>query len=165
MYYSQKNHLFVVSFIASLMSVPAFAQAPKPASIGVVDKDKVVNAYPKALSAAEDLKKGEDRIRKLLEDSNKQYDEAKTAHKPPVEIEGLKARLQTQIDDEVKRLQSKAQTLEGSLEKDIDNAIRAEAASHKVDAVFMKQAVFFGGVDLTDGVMKRLATAGKTSSR
>ena len=128
-----------------------------------VDRDKVVNAYPKAHSAAEELKKSEESIRKLIEDSNKQYEDAKTAKKPPAELEGLQKRLQNQIDGEVKRVQARAQALETSLENEIDTAIKAEAASRHVDVVIMKQAVLTGGTDISDGVIKRLssvATAG-----
>jgi Skp family chaperone for outer membrane proteins len=135
----------------------AFAQA---ATIGLVDKDKVVTSYPKAQQAAEDLKKSEERVHKLIEDSNKQYEEAKNAHKPPAELEGLQRRLQSSIDDEVKKIQAKAQSLEGQLETEIDNAIKAEAAATKCDTVLMKQAVLVGGVDLTPGVVKRLQPAG-----
>ncbi len=138
----------------------AFAQtAVSPKVIGVIDRDKVVTAYSKAQTAADELKRSEEKVQKLVEDANKQYEEAKKANKPPAELEGLQKRLQTQIDDEVKRLQSRVQTLESQLEGEIDSAIKAEAAQHRVDVVIMKQAVLLGGVDLTDGVVKRLSMA------
>src|SRR5262249_42482625 len=104
---------------------------------------------------------------KLIEDSNKQYEESKAAHKPPAELEGLQRRLQNQIDEEVRKVQAKAQGLEGQLEGDIDTAIKAEAAARKVDAVFMKQAVLMGGTDITEGGVKRLAptSASTTASK
>ena len=125
-------------------------------NIGVVDRDKVVTGYSKAQQAAEELKKQEDRVHKLIEESNKQYEESKAAHKPPAELEGLQKRLQNQIDDEVKKVQGRAQVLESQLESEIDSAIKAEADIKKVDAVLMKQAVLIGGTDLTEGVIKRL---------
>jgi Skp family chaperone for outer membrane proteins len=51
------------------------------------------------------------------------------------------------------------------LEKEIDDAIKAEATAAKVDAVFMKQAVLVGGTDLTSGVVKRLASSGTAASK
>jgi Skp family chaperone for outer membrane proteins len=72
-------------------------------------------------------------------------------------LEGLQRRLQTEIDGEVKRLQGNIQTIENQLEGEIDGAIKAEAANHHVDVVLMKQAVLFGGVDITEGVLKRLS--------
>lgn len=136
----------------------ACAQTAAPKVIGTIDRDKVVSSYPKAQQAADELKKGEEKVQKLVENANKQYEEAKKANKPPADLEGLQKRLQTEIDSEVKKLQSTAQGLEGQLEGEIDTAIKAEATSHKVDVVLMKQAVLLGGVDITDGVVKRLAS-------
>jgi len=157
MFYSRGTTAVITSALLALgIASQAMAQATHPISIGIVDKDKVVTSYPKAQQAADELRKAEDKVHKLIEDSNKQYEDAKNAHKPPAELEGLQRRLQTSIDDEVKRIQGKAQTLESQLEQEIDGAIKAEANSRKVDTVLMKQAVLVGGVDLTDGVVKRL---------
>ncbi len=165
MFYSYKSFSLITSSLIALgFATQAMAQAPKQ-SIGIVDKDKVVTSYPKAQQAADQLKKDEEKVHKLIETSNKQYEEAKTAHKPPAELEGLQRRLQGSIDTEVKRIQATAQTLEKDLEKEIDDAIKAEAASSKVDAVFMKQAVLVGGVDLTNGVVKRLASSGAAATK
>ena len=171
MQYSRKVlSLATGAFLASSIAGPVIAQGTnqlKPQTVGLVDRDKVVTSYSKAQLAAEELKKSEEKVHKLIEDSNKQYEDAKNAHKPPAELEGLQRRLQTQIDDEVKKVQSRAQGLESQLEGDIDAAIKTEAASRKVDVVILKQAVLVGGTDLTDGVVKRLtglATAGANKS-
>lgn len=160
-----------IGIISAFLASQAMAQAQTPAratNIGVIDKDKVVISYPRAQQAADEVRKAEEHVRKLMEESNKQYDEAKAAHKPPAELEGLQRRLQAQIDEEAKKLQAKAQSLEGQLENDIDSAIKAEAASKRVDMVLLKQLttrdasvplVLYGGTDLTDGVIKRLVPA------
>lgn len=170
MRYLHKSLVLVTSALSvTLLSLPALAQAPaatpaaKPTlvggggGIGVVDPDKVVKAYPKAEQLAKDLKKEEDRVHKLIEDGNRSLEEAKTARKPPAELEGLQRRLQESIDKEVKTVQARAQSLESQLEGDVQNAIKAEAAARKLDIVLLKPVVFMGGIDLTDAVMKRLA--------
>ncbi len=167
----QKSLVLVTSALSlTLCAFPAFA-ADAPAApaattaakggggIGVVDPDKVVKAYPRAEQLAKDLKKEEDRVHKMIEDGNRQLEEAKTAHKPPAELEGLQRRLQESIDTEVKKVQGRAQSLETQLESDVQNAIKAEAAARKLDIVLLKPVVFMGGIDLTDSVMKRLAAA------
>lgn len=157
---SQKALLLSVSALLSVSVVtPALAQAPAPKVIGVIDRDKVVSGYNKAQTAFDDLKKGEEKVQKLVEGANKQYEDAKKANKSAAELEGLQKRLQTEIDNEVKKLQANIQGIETQLESEIDKAIQAEAASHKVDVVLMKQAVLMGGVDITDGVVKRLAAS------
>ena len=166
----QKSLVLVTSALSLSLSAAYAADAPAaPAAqppaksvgggIGVVDPDKVVKAYPKAEQLAKDLKKEEDRVHKMIEDGNRQLEEAKTAHKPPAELEGLQRRLQESIDTEVKKVQGRAQSLETQLESDVQNAIKAEAAARKLDIVLLKPVVFMGGIDLTDSVMKRLAAA------
>lgn len=146
------------------LATSASAQSAAVAqNVGVVDRDKVVTSYPKAKQAAEELKKSEESVHKLIETSNKKYEEAKTARKPPAELEGLQRRLQKQIDTEVRKVQARAQELEKQLENDIDAAIKTEATSRKVDVVILKQAVLLGGTDLTDGVIKRLNTVASAS--
>lgn len=149
-----------LSTLASVgvLATAAFAQAATPKIVGTIDREKVVNGYPKAQQFGEELKKSEEKVQKLVEDANKKYEEAKKASKSPAELEGLQRNLQSQIDGEVKKLQSTAQGLESQLENEIETAIKAEAASHKIDVVILKQAVLWGGVDITDGVLKRLAT-------
>jgi Skp family chaperone for outer membrane proteins len=163
---NSKKSSWIVSatLAASFAVVPVLAQSPAKMNIGIVDRDKVVTSYPKAQQAAEELKKQEDKVHKLIEESNKQYEESKAAHKPPAELEGLQRRLQNQIDEEVRKVQAKASGLEGQLESEIDSAIKAEATNRKVDAVFMKQAVLMGGTDLTEGVIKRLAPLANAST-
>ena len=167
MLYSQKSIAVITSALVAIgLGTQVLAQGTAPhAAIGVVDRDKVVTAYPKAQQAAEELKKEEDKVHKLIEDSNKQYDDAKNAHKPPAELEGLQRRLQSSIDDQVKKVQARAQALEAQLEGEIDSAIKAEAAAHKVDTVLLKPAVLMGGVDLTEGVVKRLAPVATSTTR
>lgn len=163
---SRKALLLSLSAILSLSAAaPALAQTATPKVIGVIDRDKVVSGYSKAQTAFEDLKKGEEKVQKLVENANKQYEEAKKANKPPAELEGLQRRLQADIDNEVKKLQTSIQGIETQLENEIDGAIKAEAATHKVDVVLMKQAVLLGGIDITDGVLKRLAPAASTAQK
>ena len=77
----------------------------------------------------------------------------------------MQKRLQTKIDDEYKKAQAKAQNLETQLETDIDSAIKAEAASRKLDTVLMKGAVLLGGTDITEGVVKRLGSSASAASK
>lgn len=162
MQYVQKSFavaMGVVVAACAAQALPAQAQnAAKPAStIGVVDREKVITSFTKAQKAADELKRVEDSVRKLLEESNKQYEEAKVAKKPQAEVETLQKKLQSRIVAEYKKAQSQAQSLETTLESDIDAAIKAEADSRKLDTVFMKGAVLLGGTDITDGVVKRLS--------
>lgn len=150
-------------FFAQALALPAFAQD----AIGVVDKVKLYNAYPRLKSAADDIKKDEERIHALIERSNKEFDSAKKLKKPEQELTGLHKRLQGQIDEEFKKFQNKALTMEKQLETELDNAIKAEAKTKNLSAVLDKSAVLLGGTDITDGVAQRLASssAAKTDAQ
>ncbi len=163
MLYSRNVALLVSLLATAGMASSAMAQTA-PKTIGLVDRDKVVTSYPKAQSAVEDIRKAEERFHSLIESSNKQYEDAKTAKKPQADLESLQKRLQSSIDGEQKNLEAKAKGLESQLEKDINGAIEAEAAARKVDLVLLKPAVLVGGVDITDGVMKRLASSAPAKS-
>lgn len=153
---SQKLTALVAgAFVCGALTLaPALAQVK---SVGIIDRDRVVGGYSKAQQAADELKKAEEKVQQLVENANKQYEDAKKANKPQAELEGLQKRLQTSIDNEVKTLQTRMQTLEKQLEGEIDTAIKAEATARNVDVVLMKQAVLLGGTDITDGVVKRLS--------
>lgn len=155
---SQKlTALIAGAFVCGALTIaPALAQLKV---VGIIDRERVVGGYSKAQAAAEELKKAEEKVTKLVDDANKQFEDAKKANKPPAELEGLQRRLQSQIDGEVKQLQARMMTLEKQLEGEIETAIKAEAAARQVDVVLMKQAVLLGGVDITDGVVKRLGGA------
>jgi outer membrane protein len=153
---SKPTILLAGLFFAQALAMPAFAQAQ---SVGVVDKVKLYSAYPRLKSAADEIKKDEERIHKLIENSNKEFDVAKKAKKPEAELNALHKRLQTQIDNEFKTFQSKALNMEKALETELDNAIKAEATAKNVTTVLDKSAVLLGGTDITDGVSKRLAAS------
>lgn len=153
---SKPTILLAGLFFAQALATPAFAQAQ---SVGVVDKVKLYSAYPRLKSAADEIKKDEERIHKLIETSNKQFDEAKKSKKPEAELNALHKRLQTQIDSEFKTFQNKALNMEKALETELDNAIKAEATAKNVTTVLDKSAVLLGGTDITDGVSKRLAAS------
>lgn len=156
--------LGVLVGMAFATSVAANAQtAPTAKVVGIIDRDKVVAHYPKAQAAAEELKSLEDKLNKVIDAANRQYEEGKKANKPQAELDALQKRLQVNIDQEGKVFQARIASLEAELEAAVDGAIKAEAATNKVDVVFLKQAVLFGGVDLTPGVVKRLTASNQTS--
>ena len=136
------------------------ASAQPQGNIGIVYKVKLYSAYPALKTAANEIKSDEERLHKLIERSNKQFEEAKKAKKPQQELTDLHKRLQTEIDGEFQKFQKKALSMEKTLEGQLDDAIRNEAKGRQLDAVFDKSAVLMGGQDITDGVVKRLAAAG-----
>ena len=72
MFYSHKSAAIFTSTILALgFATQAFGQATHAGAVGTVDRDKVITSYPKAQQYADELKKAEDKVHKLIEDSNK----------------------------------------------------------------------------------------------
>lgn len=166
MLYCRRSISLVISCAAVVgLATQAMAQGAKPGVVGVVDRDKVMAGYAKYQQAGQDIQKSEERVHKLIEDSNKEFETAKAQKKPDAELQTLMRRLQSSIDDEVKKVQAKAVTLENQLQADLDAAVKAEADAHKVDTVFIKQIVMFGGVDLTEAVAKRLGASAQAPKK
>lgn len=135
---------------------PALAQG----KIGIVDKVKLYGQYPRLKNAAGEIKQDEERLHKMIERSNKQFETAKKEKKPQADLTALHKKLQTEIDAEFQKFQKKALGMEKQLENELDTAIQAEAKQQQLTAVFDKSAVLMGGVDITEGVAKRLASSG-----
>jgi len=163
MQYVYKQYAVLASVVlAASLAGQAMAQGAK---IGIVDRNKVITSFTKAQQAAQELKGQEDKVRNLLESSNKKYEEAKAAKKTSAELKALQDSLQKQIDTEYKSAQGRAQTLESQLESDIDKAIKDEAASKSLDTVLVKDSVLLGGTDITEGVIKRLPASASAATK
>jgi Skp family chaperone for outer membrane proteins len=167
--YAVLASVILATGLAGQVSAQGAATQPaaiKATTIGLVDKTKVIQSFPKAAAAADELHKAEESVKGMLESSNKQFEDAKAAKKPTAELEALQKKLQTKLDTEYTAAQKRAQALEAQLEKDIDKAIKDEAASRNLDTVLLKETVLLGGVDITDGVVKRLpATASASTAK
>ncbi len=142
----------------------AFAQPAKaqggPQKIGYVDKKRVYEKYPRLQKAATDIKDDEEKLHKLIEKNNKEFQAAQKAKKPQAELTSMHKKLQAQIDEEFKKFQDKAMGMEKDLEKELDDAIKVEAKAKNCDTVLDKSVVMFGGTDITDGVVQRLGSSG-----
>jgi len=163
MQYVYKQYAVVASVVlAASLAGQAMAQGAK---IGIVDRNKVITSFTKAQQAATELKGQEDKVRNLLETSNKKYEEAKAAKKTAAELKALQDNLQKQIDTEYKAAQNRAKTLEDQLESDIDKAIKDEATANSLDTVLIKDSVLLGGTDITAGVIKRLPASASAATK
>jgi len=157
--------LILVGVLTSNVSLAQAANAQGgPQKIGYVDKKRVYEKYPRLQKAATDIKTDEEELHKLIEKNNKEFQAAQKAKKPQPELQTMHKKLQTQIDAEFKKFQDKAMGMEKDLEKELDDAIKAEAKTKNCDTVLDKSVVMFGGTDITDGVVQRLGS-GTTATK
>ena len=145
--------LIVSSVVAaSVLAAPAaFAY-----TIGYVDTAKVLQTYKGAKSAQAQMPKELQQYQAAFVDRQKKIQEAQKAGKSQAELQ----KMTEQFEKELAPLKAKATSLEQRLSKDVKSKIEAKinsiAKNRKVDVVVDKAVVLYGGVDLTNDVIKAL---------
>lgn len=120
--------------------------------IGVVDFDKVVDNYSKVKTVSDEISDKYAEIQRYSLDKEREYKKLST----PLErknFEESTARELSKKQDAYLRLKEKK---EAEIDTAIKNAIKQVAISNKIDTVVEKSVIFFGGVDITDKVVKAL---------
>lgn len=142
-----KTALLVLSLAAS----PAMAL-----NVGVVDAPKVLDSYPKARAMLKKLKESETKLRATLIEKRKQIQDAKDAKKSQTEIQMLTEKLKLELEPHAQKLQTESDRLSDQIESSIKDSIRSVAKVKKFDVVLQKDAVLYGGTDVTEEVIKKL---------
>jgi outer membrane protein len=110
-------------------------------TIGYVDMVRAVDAHPRKASA---------------EGALKDYAQAQIAEAQP-RLKGASAGQQDEIRRQVnQQLLKRRQELIGGLEKDIRAAVEKVAKDQGISIVLNREVVLYGGVDLTDQVIKAI---------
>jgi outer membrane protein len=142
------SYLYLLIFLISLP-----AQALK---IAVVDSSKVLQEYPAAQKMLQDLAKAEADLNKKIADKKALIEQAKTAKKTDTEIQMLAEQMRLEIEPEARKLEEDTNKRSDQIEATIKTAIETVAKEGKYDAVMIKEAVLYGGVDVSDEVLKKL---------
>ena len=137
--------------LAFLISSFAFTSANAEV-IGVVDFDKIVDNYSKVKVLTDEMSDKYAEIQRYTLDKEREYKKLTS----PVErknFEDNTAReLQRRQDAYLKLKERK----EAEIDTSIKTAIKQVAMENKIDTVVEQSVVFFGGVNITDKVIKAL---------
>ncbi|MBK9144578.1 MAG: OmpH family outer membrane protein [Candidatus Melainabacteria bacterium] len=166
---STRKSITLVSALAIAAGGAGFmnanAQAPDAkAKLGIVDTRVVYEKFPKIKELQDQAQKEEERIHKLIERGNKEYQAAQKANKPKAELSALQKRLQGEINKELENYQKKFLAEQKEILDQFDNAVKAEAKNKNLETVLDKSTVLMGGLDITEGVVSRLAAATKPAA-
>ena len=133
--------------MALCIMAPSFA-----ANIGVVDYTKIVQNYSKAKTAYEEIDDRATELQRWLMDKEKEFKKIES----PVQRKSFEEKTAKDFAQKQEAFAKfKAQKEEG-VDKDIQNAIKAVALEDKLDAIMDDQAIFYGGVDVTQKIIKKL---------
>jgi outer membrane protein len=150
----------VVSAALAAITVASFAANAFAEAVGTVDYEKLLGSFNKAQSFNDDVKIRQRDLEKLQAEYAKQLRESKT-NQPnnPVAQDQLEKDLANKFSVKMNETRDWVMAKQKELANEVNNAINTVAASKKVDIVIDKQAVYHGGVDITNDVLVKLNAA------
>lgn len=144
--------IFALIVALGLMT-PAFCQ-----TIGTVDYQAVIANYAKAKTAYTEIDDRASALQTYLLEKEKEFKKIDS----PI----AKKAFEEKITKEFQMKQEALAKLKAQKEKEvgdsIDKVIKAVALENKIDIVIDYRIVYFGGVDITDKVIKKLNTPSAT---
>lgn len=148
-----KNKIIAL-LLVMLISTPVFAQ-----TVGSVNYRQLITNYSKAKTAMSELEDKTNELQRYLLDKEKEFKKIDSAVQKK-NFEDQTARAFAQKQDALEKYRQKK---EAEIDTAINNAIKQVAMENKIDTVLDSRVVFYGGIDITDKVLKKLnfATAGK----
>ncbi len=145
-----KKTLAVLTLLVSLCTLSASAEV-----IGVVDFDKVIDNYTKYKSAAEEMSDKYSEIQRYGLDKEREYKKITS----PIERKNFEENTAKEISKKQEAYFKLKQRRETEINNAILNTVKQIAIADKIDTVVDKSVVFFGGIDITDKVVKALNTS------
>ena len=120
--------------------------------VGIVDFDKVIESYSRVQSVSDEMSDKQAELQKYVLDKEREYKKLTT----PVErknFEDSTAKELARRRDAFMRLKERK---EAEIDNAIKNAIKTVAIANKIDTVVEASVILFGGIDITDKVVKAL---------
>lgn len=124
--------------------------------VGVVDSNKILQTYPKAQRLMQDIAKAEADLNKKILEKKQALDKAKSENKTQTELQMMAEQMRLEIEPEAKKIEADSNKRSDEIEGTIKAAIEKSAKEGKYDIVLIKEAVLYGGTDLSDSVLQTL---------
>lgn len=137
--------------VGLLLGAPSFAD-----TIGLVDMQQLLSRYDAAKNAEEEFNKKQEAYQKKLDKHQEKIKKAKEKNKKEDYIQELVDQMQEEMGPEQEQLLRYRAQLMGSLRQKVLAVARQVAKDQGVDVIVDKQAVLFGGYDITEFVIDRL---------
>lgn len=120
--------------------------------VGVVDFDKVVDNYSRVKTVTDEVSDKYAEIQRYSLDKEREYKKLST----PLERKNFEEATARELSKRQEAYLKLKEKKEAEIDLAIKNAIKQVAITNKIDTVVEKSVVFFGGIDLTDKVVKAL---------
>lgn len=144
-----KKTFLTSAVLLALAILPAGAEV-----IGIVDFDKVVDNYTKVKVVTDEMSDKYTEIQRYSLDKEREYKKITT----PLERKNFEEKTAKELSKKQEAYLKLKEKKESEIDLAIKNAIKQIAIQDKLTTVVEKSVVFFGGVDITDKVVKMLNT-------
>ncbi len=120
--------------------------------VGVVDFDEVVDNYSRVKTVSDEISDKYAEIQRYSLDKEREYKKITT----PIERKNFEDNVSKEMNRKQEAYLKLKERKEAEIDTAIRNAVKQVAIANKIDTVVEKSVVFFGGVDITDKVIKAL---------
>ncbi len=148
-----KNKI-VALLLALSLTVPAFAE-----TVGMVNYRQLLTNYSRAKAVMSELEDKTNELQRYLLDKEKEYKRLET----DIQKKNFGDETARQLSQRQDALEKYKQKKEVEIDAAINNAIKQVAIENKIDTVVDSRVMFYGGVDITDKVLKKLNFAPATT--
>ncbi len=143
----KKILLTAAFFVSTIFCLSANAEV-----VGIVDFDKVIDSYSRVQIVSDEISDKQAEIQKYILDKEREYKKLST----PVERKNFEDVTAKELARRQEALVKLKDRKEAEIDTAIKNAIRSVAMANKIDTVVDASVIFFGGIDITDKVVKAL---------
>ena len=138
--------------LTSLLTLLLLGNSANADTIGVVNFDKIVDNYSKVKFLSDEISDKYSEIQRYTLDKEREYKKLST----PLERKNFEEATAKELSKKQEAYLKLKEKKEAEIDASIKNAIKQVAMENKVTTVVENSVVFFGGIDLTDKVVKLL---------
>ncbi len=140
--------------LSSLMALLCFGGVANAETIGIVDFDKIVDNYTKVKVLSDQISDKYAEIQRYTLDKEREYKKLST----PLERKNFEDATAKELAKKQEAYIKLKEKKEAEIDASIKAAIKQVAMENKITTVVEHTVVFFGGIDITDKVVKVLNT-------
>ncbi len=161
----KKITTFVITVLTASNLISAVSAKEAAPNIATIDSNKILQSYPEAQTIVQDINRLEAELNKKIKSKREELEKAKAAGKTETELQLMAEKMRQEIEPEAKRIEEDSRKRSDAIETNIHEAIQSTAKEGKYDLVLSKDAVLYGGVDISDSVVKKLTTVTLTKGK
>lgn len=150
---AKKSLLFLLFTSLTFASAQAVAPSYK---IAFIDSTRILREYNEAQSLLKELAKQEADLNKKILHKRQEIQKAKEAKKTDTEIQMMAEKIRLELEPEAKKIEEESTVKSKAIEDKVDEVIKNYSTKSKYDLVVVKEAILYGGTDITDEILKLL---------